>query len=36
MAATCGYADHSAFSRQFRLITGLTPRQYRHLLGRDT
>ena len=35
IAATCGYADHSAFSRQFRLITGLTPRQYRQLLGRD-
>lgn len=33
IAATCGYADHSAFSRQFRLITGLTPRQYRQLLG---
>ena len=31
----CGYADHSAFSRQFRLITGLTPRQYRQLLGRN-
>ncbi|GAA5529031.1 HTH-type transcriptional activator RhaS [Herpetosiphon gulosus] len=35
IAASCGYADHSAFSRQFRQITGLNPRQYRQLLGRD-
>ena len=29
IAAACGYADHSAFSRQFRAATHLTPAQYR-------
>ena len=29
VAAACGYADHSAFSRQFRLATHMTPAQYR-------
>lgn len=29
VAAACGYADHSAFTRQFRLATQLTPTQYR-------
>lgn len=29
VAATCGYADHSAFSRQFRAATYMTPAQYR-------
>ena len=29
VAAACGYADHSAFSRQFRAATHLTPLQYR-------
>jgi PAS domain S-box-containing protein len=29
IAATCGYADHSAFSRQFRAATQITPVQYR-------
>lgn len=27
----CGYADQSAFTRQFRRVTGLAPRQYRDL-----
>ncbi len=29
VALQCGYTDHSAFSRQFKLLTGVTPRQYR-------
>lgn len=29
IAADCGYADHSAFSRQFKAATHLTPQQYR-------
>jgi len=29
VALQCGYTDHSAFTRQFKLHTGLTPRQYR-------
>lgn len=29
IATTCGYADHSAFSRQFRAIVGVTPREFR-------
>lgn len=29
VAAACGYADHSAFSRQFRAATHITPAQYR-------
>lgn len=33
VAAACGYADHSAFSRQFRVATQLTPVQYRSLLS---
>ncbi|MEN7431582.1 AraC family transcriptional regulator [Chromobacterium sp. TRC.1.1.SA] len=35
VALRCGYADHSAFSRQFKALTGLTPRQYRQQLGRS-
>lgn len=34
IAASCGYADHSAFTRQFKLATHLTPRQYRDTRGR--
>lgn len=30
----CGYHDQSAFTRQFRKLTGLTPGQYRALLRR--
>ncbi|MET3134334.1 PAS domain S-box-containing protein [Oxalobacteraceae bacterium GrIS 1.11] len=29
IAYTCGYTDHSAFSRQFKALTGMTPVQYR-------
>lgn len=29
VALQCGYADHSAFSRQFKILTGFSPRQYR-------
>ncbi|MGO4333208.1 helix-turn-helix domain-containing protein [Cupriavidus sp. M-11] len=29
IALECGYTDHSAFSRQFKAHTGLTPRQFR-------
>ena len=31
IAHACGYADHSAFTRQFRRSTGLSPREYRAL-----
>lgn len=29
IALQCGYTDHSAFSRQFKAMTGSTPRDYR-------
>jgi PAS domain S-box-containing protein len=29
VSAACGYADHSAFTRQFRAATNMTPAQYR-------
>ena len=29
VAAACGYADHSAFTRQFRAATHITPAQFR-------
>lgn len=29
IAAQCGYADHSAFSRQFKALVGISPRSYR-------
>jgi AraC-like DNA-binding protein len=31
VAQECGYADHSAFSRQFRAVVGLSPTEYRTL-----
>ncbi len=36
IAYQCGYADHSAFSRQFKALTGMSPVQYRaHCRGSD-
>jgi AraC-like DNA-binding protein len=35
VAIQCGYTDHSAFSRQFKALTGFTPRQYRQATGRE-
>ncbi|MCB6184225.1 AraC family transcriptional regulator [Leeia sp. TBRC 13508] len=35
VALHCGYTDHSAFSRQFKSLTGFTPRQYRQATGRQ-
>lgn len=29
ISALCGYADHSAFSRKFKQLTGVTPRQFK-------
>jgi len=29
IAQECGYADHSAFTRQFRARVGVTPRGFR-------
>ncbi|MBD1554877.1 helix-turn-helix transcriptional regulator [Pseudomonas typographi] len=29
VALLCGYTDHSAFSRQFKALTGVSPSQYR-------
>jgi AraC-like DNA-binding protein len=29
VAHACGYADHSAFTRQFHAVVGLTPREFR-------
>jgi AraC-like DNA-binding protein len=29
VAQACGYADHSAFTRQFRAVAGMTPRAFR-------
>jgi len=31
IAQACGYGDHSAFTRQFKATTGITPTQYRQL-----
>ncbi|MNR40249.1 HTH-type transcriptional regulator ChbR [compost metagenome] len=33
VALLCGYTDHSAFTRQFKALTGFTPRQYRQATG---
>jgi AraC-like DNA-binding protein len=32
IAQACGYADHSAFTRQFRATVGVTPSEYRQML----
>ncbi len=29
IAHACGYADHSAFTRKFRTVTGIAPQAYR-------
>ncbi|GGL13882.1 AraC family transcriptional regulator [Deinococcus radiotolerans] len=29
IAHTCGYSDHSAFTRKFRAVTGISPQRYR-------
>lgn len=34
IAVECGYADHSAFTRTFRSVTGISPSEHRRL-GRD-
>ncbi|XSS64740.1 helix-turn-helix domain-containing protein [Pseudomonas sp. B11] len=34
VALQCGYTDHSAFSRQFKALTGVSPRQFRLNAGR--
>lgn len=34
VAQACGYSDQSALSRQFRKVTGLTPRQYQVMFQR--
>jgi AraC-like DNA-binding protein len=34
IALACGYADHSAFSRQFKSAVGATPRQFREAAQR--
>jgi AraC-like DNA-binding protein len=33
IALQCGYTDHSAFSRQFKAMTGSTPRDFRLTLA---
>lgn len=35
VALQCGYTDHSAFTRQFKALTGFTPRQYRQATGHE-
>jgi AraC-like DNA-binding protein len=32
IACSCGYTDHSAFTRQFKATVGMTPTQYRALI----
>jgi AraC-like DNA-binding protein len=34
VAASCGYHDHSAFTRQFKATIGVTPTEYRAMLKR--
>lgn len=35
IASSCGFSDHSAFTRAFRVITGHSPSEYRRLKGAD-
>ena len=32
IALSCGFCDQSALSRQFKQLTGLTPREYRLMM----
>jgi AraC-like DNA-binding protein len=34
IALDCGYSDQSAFSRQFKQVTGISPAAYRRRLAR--
>jgi AraC-like DNA-binding protein len=36
VALACGYADHSAFTRQFRARTGMTPRAFRDNVAKSS
>lgn len=36
IAQDCGYSDHSAFTRRFRLATGMSPREFRIQARQDT
>ena len=35
IARRCGFADHSAFSRTFRGVTGASPREWREDVAHD-
>lgn len=35
IALECGFSDHSAFTRAFRVVTSVTPTQFRHNHERD-
>lgn len=35
IALTCGYCDQSAFARQFKAMTALTPTEYRHAMSQE-
>lgn len=36
IAATCGFADHSSFTRAFRKVAGISPTQFRESASRAT
>ncbi|MFM7603898.1 MAG: helix-turn-helix domain-containing protein [Prosthecobacter sp.] len=35
IALNCGFADHSAFTRAFRSVTGHSPSEYRRIKQAD-